>query len=136
MAGADVTTVSNSSGMKSYTSATAQKTGGSTGVLPKFNSDSPGKLKDGVNGDVISADPQSIDFRYVSRSSLYGGYIDLDGVADDISGKGSFTIEYFVKQNADYSYYETGDGDWDQRSKTMLYLESSTGYGTSPSAQS
>ena len=129
MPGDDVTTVSNSSGMKSYTSATAQKTGGSTGVLPKFNSDSPGKLKDGVNGDVISADPQSIDFRYVSRSSLYGGYIDLDGVADDISGKGSFTIEYFVKQNADYSYYETGDGDWEQRSKTMLYLENRTGYG-------
>ena len=127
--GTDVSTVANASGTESYTSATAQKTHATNGQLPKFNADSPGRIKDGLGGPVLCENPQSIDFRYVSRSTRQGGYIDLDGVADDISGKGSFTIEYFVKQNADYSYYETGDGDWDQRSKTMLYLESRTGFG-------
>lgn len=127
--GTDVSTVANSAGTASYTSATAQKSNGNTGVLPKFNADSPGRIRDGLGGPVLCENPQSIDFRYVSRSNRQGGYIDLDGVADDISGKGSFTIEYFVKQNADYSYYETGDGGYDQRSKTMLYLESRTDRG-------
>ena len=129
--GSDVTTIANSSGSGSYSSATAKKSGnnGTTGVLPKFNAASPGRICDGRTGALISANPQSIDFRYVSRSDRQGGYIDLDGVADAISGNGSFTIEYFFKMNEDYVYSQSGDGNYDNRSKTMLYLESRTGYG-------
>ena len=127
--GTDVETVANSAGTASYISAPAQKTHATYGLLPMFSADSPGRVRDGFCGPVLCENPQSIAFRYLSRSTHQGGYIDLDGVADAISGKGSFTIEYFVKQHADYSYYEPGDGGWDQRSKTMLYLESRTGFG-------
>lgn len=127
--GSDVATVTSSLGETVYVSGVAKKTNGDQGVLPKFSADSPGKIKDGQNGRIICEAPQSVDFRYVSRSVRQGGYIDLPGVADAISGQGDFTIEYFVKQNADYSYYEEGDGNWDQRSKTMLYLEGRSGCG-------
>ena len=129
--GSDVTTIANSAGSGSYVSDTAKKTGnnGTSGVLPKFNADSPGKIYGGKHGELLSANPQSIDFRYVKRDNRQGGYIDLDGVADAISGNGSFTIEYFFKMNEDYVYWQSGDGTWDNRSKTMLYLESRTGYG-------
>lgn len=127
--GSDVTTVASSLGEETYVSDEAKKTNGGTGVMPKFSADSPGKIKDGQNGRIICEAPQSVDFRYVSRSVRQGGYIDLPGVADAIGGQGDFTIEYFVKQNADYSYYEEGDGNWDQRSKTMLYLEGRFGFG-------
>ena len=127
--GSDVTTIANSAGSGSYSSDTAKKSNGSSGVIPKFNADSPGKIYSGKQGELLSANPQSIDFRYVSRSTRDGGYIDLDGVADAISGNGSFTIEYFFKMNMDYVYWQSGDGTWDNRSKTMLYLESKTGYG-------
>ena len=127
--GSDVTTIANSAGSGSYVSDTAKKSNGTTGVLPKFNADSPGRIYGGKHGELLSANPQSIDFRYVSRSTRQGGYIDLDGVADAISGNGSFTIEYFFKMNEDYVYWQSGDGNYDNRSKTMLYLESRTGYG-------
>ena len=44
--GSNVTTIENSAGSGSYSSATAKKSGnnGTVGVLPKFNADSPGML--------------------------------------------------------------------------------------------
>ncbi len=72
---------------------------------------------------------QSIDFRYPSRTDRQGGYIDIAGLTDALVGKGSFTIEYFIKMDESYTYWQEGDGSYDNRSKTMLYLEAQKDVG-------
>lgn len=72
---------------------------------------------------------QSVDFRYTSRTNRQGGYIDIAGLTDALVGKGSFTIEYFIKMDESYTYWQEGDGIYDNRSKTMLFLEAQKNVG-------
>ena len=53
----------------------------------------------------------------------------MEGLADAIVGKGDFTIECFIKMNEDYVYWMQGDGQYDQISKTVLYLEAQKDVG-------
>lgn len=132
--GTDVETVSSSGGTTVF-HGTASKIE-TTGKMPTFSSDTPlggggavliSSLRDRtpVSTGVI----QSVDFRYTSRTVRQGGYIDIAGLTDALVGKGSFTIEYFIKMDESYTYWQEGDGSYDNRSKTMLYLEAQKNVG-------
>lgn len=101
-----------------------------TGIHPKFSSDSPGVVVASIRDQTpVAENVQSIDFRYPSREVRQGGFIDIEGLADALVGKGSFTIECFVKMNKDYVYWMQGDLPYDNRSKTVLYLEAQKDVG-------
>lgn len=127
--GTDVSEVYSTGGTATFR-GTADRTSVNGGVMPRFSSDSPGKVV-ASSRDLtpLSEAPQSIDFRYVSREDRQGGLIDMDGLANAIVGKGDFTIECFVKMNEDYVYWMQGDGRYDQISKTVLYLEAQKDVG-------
>lgn len=121
--GSYVTSIQSTSGKNTY-SGEAGVANSSCGRYPTYSSDGPGRLVvSSRDMTVLSENPGSIDFRYAERSTHQGGYVDFAGVADDIVGKGDFTIECFVKMDEDYAYWQEGDGQYDQRSKTVLYLE-------------
>lgn len=118
--GASVSEVKSSNEKFTGTAGTS-KNGGS---LPTFASDSPGRLiVSSRDATELSAAPQSVAFRYPDRANRQSGLIDIGGIADELVGKGSFTIELFVKMDETYRYWMEGDGKYDQISKTVLYLE-------------
>lgn len=124
-----VTAIQSTSGKNTY-SGEAGVADQSNGKYPMYSSDGPGRLAVSSRDlTILSENPGSIDFRYAERSTHQGGYIDLSGVADDIVGKGDFTIECFIKMDENYVYWQEGDGQYDQISKTMLYLEAEKNSG-------
>lgn len=124
-----VTTIQSTSGKNTYYGE-AGVAGQDDGKYPMYSSDGPGRLAISSRDlTILSENPGSIDFRYAERSTHHGGYIDISGVADDIVGKGDFTIEGFIKMDESYVYWQEGDEHYDQRSKTMLYLEAEENRG-------
>ncbi len=127
--GEEVSEVRNSVGATVFT-GTAEKTNEKYGALPKFASDSPGRIiASRRDATELSAAPQSVAFRYLERTSRQGGFIDIGGIADELVGKGSFTIELFAKMDENYQYWMAGDGEWDQKSKTALYFQAEENAG-------
>lgn len=120
--GAVVSEVKSTVGATVFTGTAALSS--ANGSLPTFSSDSPGRVIVSCrNATELCAAPQSVAFRYPSRTNRQSGLIDIEGLADELVGKGSFTIEFFAKMDEDYRYWVEGDGNYDQISKTMLYLQ-------------
>ena len=114
-AGTEVSTVANSAGSGTFAGTAAKTT--TTGSLPTFSADSPGRIVSSSRAETVLCETsQSVAFRYPSRTNRQSGLIDLDGVADALVGKGSFTIEWFVKMDETYAYWQDGDGNYDQSS--------------------
>ncbi len=120
--GETVSEVKSALGATTFTGKAAKSS--TNGSLPTFASDSPGRVivscRDATE---LCAAPQSVAFRYPSRTNRQSGLIDIAGLADALVGKGSFTVEFFVKMDENYAYWVDGDGQYDQISKTMLYLQ-------------
>lgn len=98
--GESVSTLKNSSGVKTYT-GTPWKLPGNIHAYPTYSDDIPGRIyasNDIVPENVYLSNPQSLHFgRDTNESNVGGGYIDIAGLAGDLSGRTSYTIEFFVK---------------------------------------
>lgn len=130
-AGLEVGTFENSAGDGSFPATAKRYYDLPACALPKYAADSPGPIVVSSRDDtVLSASPQSLAFRYPSRSQTHlAGMVDVEGVAGRIVGKGDFTVECFVKMDEGYLYYQEGDGNYDQICKTVLYLQANAGQG-------
>lgn len=123
IAGTSVSTIVNVRGEGTYTSSAAAACG-DTGRVPTFSAARPAAyVLDADEGDLLCGNPQSIDFFYAERSTHQGGYIDIPGLADKLSSLTSFTLEYFIKMDQDFNYYDPSSA-YTYSSKTPLYVQS------------
>ncbi|MGN0847324.1 MAG: LamG-like jellyroll fold domain-containing protein [Kiritimatiellia bacterium] len=122
MDAAEVGTVVNSLGEAVYASDPAQKSA-ATGRIPTFSASGPGRVVDPVDGQILCDDPWAIDFHYAERATHQGGYFDIPGLADRLSELTAYTIELFIKFDADFDYYDPAN-TYTFTSKTALYVQS------------
>lgn len=123
-AGESVSTLQNSLGDVKYT-GTADKSHTTSGRLPTYAAEPfPYRVLTSEKGGGLCTDLRAIDFFYATRADHQGGYIDIAGLADKLSGLSAFTVEYFIKLDEDFKYAETGVSKYNWTSKTALYLQS------------
>ncbi|MGN0853195.1 MAG: LamG-like jellyroll fold domain-containing protein [Kiritimatiellia bacterium] len=121
--GAAVTTIANVQGEAVYTSDAARKSQDASGRVPTFSANGPGRVVDSSGGRSLCDDPWAIDFFYADRASHQSGYLDIPGLADRLSELTAYTIEYFIRFDPDFNYYDA-DAYYAFISKTPLYVQS------------
>lgn len=136
-AGENVREVVNSVGESKWTGvASARTNGGEVGLMPSFDSDSPGLyIRSSATGEILAENPQSIKFGYDPAlinpdrtSAPPGGRIDFAGIVDELAGS-AFTIEFFIKMDENFEYYSP-KSQWVYNSKSACFFGENPDSGT------